>query len=176
MASDDDTGSERTLGEGRFLRLVRRGKWEFVERTNVKGVVGIVATTDDGKLVLVEQWREPVRKWCIELPAGLVGDEDASEETEASAARELEEETGYRAGWMEHLCDGVSSAGLSGETIALYRAGGLVRIGEGGGTSNEQIQVHTVPFAKVQGFLESQVMAGKAVDLKAWMAVWLMSR
>src|SRR3712207_4274816 len=72
-------GESDVLGKGKYLRLVRRGKWEFVERLKSKGVVGIIATTDDGRLVLVEQWREAAGAWCVELPAGLVGDEDAGE-------------------------------------------------------------------------------------------------
>ena len=168
------TGDERdvVLAEGRFLRLIRRGRWEFVQRTNNSGVVGIIATTDDGRLVLVEQWRPPVGKRCIELPAGLVGDEDPAEEAAVSAARELEEETGYRARSMQYLTEGVSSAGLTGETLMLFRAKGLEKVHEGGGTEGEKIQVHAVPLEEVPAFVRRRISEGLAVDMKVWTALW----
>ncbi len=73
MAQSQSTALE-TLYSGRFLNLVRRGKWEFVERHSATGVVGIVAVTDEGRLLLVEQFRPPLQKQVIELPAGLAGD------------------------------------------------------------------------------------------------------
>lgn len=164
------------LGEGKYLKLVRQGKWEFVERTNISGVVGIIATTGDGRLVLVEQWRAPVGKRCVELPAGLVGDENAAEGAAESAARELEEETGYRPAWIEHLTDGVSSAGLSDETIGLFRAGGLEKVARGGGTSSEDIEVHAVSLSEVPAFLRHRLKEGRAVDLKVWAALWFVGR
>ena len=167
---------EQVLGQGKFLKLVRRGKWEYVQRINSTGVVGIIATTGDGRLVLVDQWRAPLGKRCIELPAGLVGDEDSSEGHAQSAARELEEETGYRAAWMEPVVEGASSAGLSGETVALFRAGGLERVHGGGGTGSEQIVVLTVPLAEVPAYLRSRAREGWIVDLKVWAALWLVGR
>lgn len=172
MSSRGDEQSDVVLYQGKFLRLVRRGTWEFVQRTNDGGVVAIIATTDDGKLLLVEQWRAPVGKRCIELPAGLVGDEDASEDAAASAARELEEETGYRAGTMKRLVEGVSSAGLAGETVVLFRATGLIRTGDGGGTAGEKIRVHAVALDDVPRFLEVRAAEGCCIDLKVWSALW----
>src|SRR5436190_21784999 len=105
MASQDCTCTkgadvaDEVLYEGKFRRYVRRGGWEYVARRNVTGIVGIIAVTDDGKLVLVEQFRPPVGKNVIEIPAGLAGDVAGSEhEALAEAARrELLEETGYEA-------------------------------------------------------------------------------
>ena len=83
--------------EGKHVRLVRRGEWEYVTRKNVTGIVGIVAVTDEGKLLLVEQPRPPLNRNVIELPAGLAGDVagQEGEELANAARRELLEETGY---------------------------------------------------------------------------------
>src|SRR5437868_5276351 len=97
-----------TIAKGKHLHLVRRGTWEFAHRPNITGIVGIVAVTDDGKLILVEQFRPPVNTAVIELPAGLAGDvAGADDEPLAAAARrELLEETGFDAAEMEELCHG----------------------------------------------------------------------
>ncbi|MEL7484364.1 MAG: hypothetical protein AAFN41_08410, partial [Planctomycetota bacterium] len=63
-----------TIGEGRFLRLVSRGGWEFATRVNATGVVAVIAVTERDELILVEQHRPPIGASVIELPAGLVGD------------------------------------------------------------------------------------------------------
>ena len=96
------------LADGKHLRFVRRSGWEYVERKGVTGIVGIVAVTDDRKLLLVEQYRTPVNQRVIEIPAGLVGDEAAMEEESqiAAARRELLEETGYYAESLSPLASG----------------------------------------------------------------------
>src|SRR5688500_4920446 len=106
------------LGEGRHLRLVRRGRWEHVERLRTSGVVSVVAITADRRLLLTEQFRPPVDRYCLELPAGLAGDVEGQEleELAAAARRELIEETGYDAQSFEWLTVGPSSAGLTDET------------------------------------------------------------
>src|SRR4051812_6198116 len=90
--SDDPT--LQTLADAKHIRLVRRGRWEFVTRKGVCGIVGIVAVTEDGKMILIEQERVPVNARVIEIPAGLAGDM-AGHETEdlaVAAERELLEE------------------------------------------------------------------------------------
>ncbi len=109
MAASGDGGLPVTLAEGKFLRLVRRGHWEYADRTNARGAVVILAITDDAKIVLTEQFRIPLDRPTIEMPAGLAGDtpgdalDDGANATqrlgwlEATARRELIEETGYSA-------------------------------------------------------------------------------
>ena len=81
----------RVLGEGRWLRLVDEGGWEYVERTGSNGVVVIVAVTDDARIVLVDQYRPAVKAHVIEAPAGLMGDlaGHENEDGEAAARREV---------------------------------------------------------------------------------------
>jgi ADP-ribose pyrophosphatase len=168
-----DTAELTTLGQGRFLRLLRRGTWEFVERTGTSGAAVIVAVTDDRKLLLVEQPRPALGVPVFELPAGLVGDEAGKEDEEVAAAagRELVEETGFEAAEIELVAEGPTTAGLSSERVAMFLATGLKRVGPGGGTETEQITVHEVPLAEVEAFLREQVARGRAVDLKIYAAL-----
>jgi len=153
---------EQLLYEGEFLRVKRRGHWEYVERVNARAVVVIVAVTDARELVLVEQPRLPVNAPVIELPAGLVGDiAGAEDESLATAAgRELEEETGYRSAHMTQSIDGPPSAGLANEHITFFLARGLIRIGAGGGDASEDITPHTIALNDVAAWLEQQRQRG----------------
>ncbi|HOB76637.1 MAG TPA: NUDIX hydrolase [Phycisphaerae bacterium] len=172
MSADD----VRILYEGKYLNLVARGKWEFVRRTGSNGVVGILAVTDEGRLILVEQYRPPIARPSIELPAGLVGDvAGASDESLMTAARrELFEETGYEAAEMIELAEGVSSAGMSDEMVTLMLARGLKKNGRGGGDASEKITVHEVPVGEVHAFLQQQARAGKALDFKIYAGLYLL--
>jgi ADP-ribose pyrophosphatase len=159
-----------TILDRKHLSLMRRGHWEYVSRKGVCGIVAIVAVTDDGKLVLVEQYRPPVDANVIELPAGLAGDlpGESTEPLENAARRELMEETGYEAAEMRRVADGTPSAGITDEVITLFVAKGLKKTGEGAGDGSEQITLHEVPLREVEGWLAQQRKAGKLVDLKVY--------
>ena len=173
-ANETNEAKPETLAEGRFLRLVKRGKWEYATRKGVSGIVGIVAVTDDGRLVLVEQDRPPVGKRVIELPAGLAGDVagQEGEELASAARRELLEETGYEAAEMTKVAEGTASAGMSDEIIAVFLARGLRKTGDGAGDGSEQITLHEVPLAEVPGWLEARVREGTLIDLKVYAALY----
>src|SRR5690606_35072980 len=128
---------DTVLHEAQYLRLKRRGRWEFAERTNASSAVIIVAVTPQDKVLFVEQYRVPVSAPSIEMPAGLVGDLGHDEEIETAARRELLEETGWQAGRIEYLMAGPSSSGMSNEMIAFVRAHDLVQISAGGGDETE---------------------------------------
>jgi ADP-ribose diphosphatase len=162
-----------TLFAGRWLRLMRRGRWEFAERTNPGGGVIIMAVTSDDCIVFVEQWREAVHSKTIEMPAGLVGDLGNPEETAiAAATRELTEETGYRANRVEFLMAGPSSAGMSNEIIAFVRAYDLVREHAGGGDSTENILVHEIPRADAARWLLQKSREGYSIDPKLFAGLY----
>lgn len=153
---------------GRFVVAKRRGKWEYVSRArNIRAAV-ILAVDAEGHVILVEQYRVPLGKVCIELPAGLIGDhdDDADEEAAVAAARELEEETGYRAGRMDNLGEFYSSPGMVSESFTLFAAHDLERIGPGGGTEGENITVHRVPLAGIVPFIAQRRALGDAIDVK----------
>ena len=167
-----------TVADGKHIRLVRRGRWEYVTRKSVSGIVGIIAVTDDGKLLLVEQDRPPVNGSVIEIPAGLAGD-IAGHETEAlatAAERELLEETGYQATAMEYLTQGTASAGITDEVITLFRATGITRMGPAAGDGGEQITVHEIPLAGIDAWLDAQRQAGKKIDLKVYAGLYFAKR
>ncbi len=154
-----------TVWEGKYLSVLREGTWEYVARARDIRAVVIVAIDDD-HVLLVEQHRVPVGGPCLELPAGLVGDETDGEAIEVAAIRELEEETGYRATRMVDLGAFYSSSGMSSEGFSLMRAEGLTRVGDGGGVAGEDIVVHRVPLGEVAAFVAGKRRDGVALDAK----------
>lgn len=152
--------------EGKYLRIISVGNWEFVERCG--GVHAVVILAEhDGKVVLVEQRRTPLgERKCLELPAGLVGDEDPSATVEDTAVKELEEETGFTADRIEPIGEFHSSPGMVSEGYTLVRAHGLRRVGDGGGNEHEEIEVHLVPRTDVPAFVERKRAEGCAIDTK----------
>ena len=156
---------EETAWEGRFIAAKRRGKWEYVSRT--RGVsAAVILAVDEGHVILVEQYRVPLGGPCLELPAGLIGDEEDGEEAATAAIRELEEETGYRAERMIDLGRFHASPGMSSEGFTLLRAEGLARTGDGGGVEGEDIIVHRVRLEDVPDFVAAKRAEGCAVDVK----------
>ena len=166
--------TDSVLYEGRFIVALRRDRWEFVSRKGVSGVVIVVATTPTDELLFVEQFRAPVGARVIELPAGLAGDIEGQEDEalENAAARELEEETGWRPTTIRRLCAGPVSAGLTTEIVTFFRADGLVRVSDGGGDEHEDIVVHHVARADVEAWLLRKTTSGVMVDPKVYAALW----
>jgi ADP-ribose pyrophosphatase len=163
--AQDEREAAETVWEGKFIAAKRMGKWEFVSRT--RGVsAAVVLAVHEGHVLLVEQHRAPLGTMCVELPAGLVGDEEQGEAVEAAAIRELEEETGYRAERMVELGRFHASPGMSSEGFTLLRAERLTKVGEGGGVAGEDIIVHRVPLGEVPAFVAAKRAEGAAMDVK----------
>jgi ADP-ribose pyrophosphatase len=156
---------EEIVWQGKFVTAKRKGKWEFVSRS--RGIkAAVILAVEDGHVLLVEQYRVPLGRNCIELPAGLIGDETEGEDSLEAAGRELEEETGYRAAKLESLGEYYSSPGMVSESFTLVRASGLTKVGEGGGTDGENITVHRVALSALQGFLDEKRSEGMGVDVR----------
>lgn len=158
---------EQLRWEGRFIAAKTRGRWEYVSRTrNIKAAV--ILAIDDGHVLLVEQFRVPLGRACIELPAGLIGDEAGTEHEDAATAatRELEEETGYRASRIESLGEFHSSPGMVTEAFTLFRAHDLEKVSDGGGVEGEGITVHRVALTEIETFLTAKRADGYAVDTR----------
>lgn len=154
-----------TMWEGKFVRALRRGKWEYASRARDIGAVVILAEYE-GKLILIDQPRVAPDCRCIELPAGLVGDNDPNATIEETAIKELEEETGFTAESIEPLGEFYSSPGMLSEGFTLVRAHGVRKVGAGGGDENEDINVHLVPRAQIANFLEQKRAEGFGMDAK----------
>ncbi len=167
---------DEVLASGAFLEFIKADGWEYVRRTSDGGAVTIVAVTDAQRVVLVEQARPPLGKRCIELPAGLVGDqvEFVGESLSVAAERELLEETGYAAENLEYLTEGPTSAGTSSEIVTFFRATGLRKVAAGGGDSTENIQVHEIPLAEISAFLDAAKSRGVAVDPKVYAGLYFL--
>ena len=171
-----DQASIETLHEGRFLRLLKDGRWEYVSRVRGIGGAAIVAVTPAREIVLVEQYRHPVQARTIELPAGIVGDESDGESPELAAERELEEETGFRPAQVERLMQGPSAPGLTSESTYLVLATGLTRIHAGGGVAGEDIVPHVVPLDEAQDWLAGQMRAGLLIEPKVYAGLFFAAR
>jgi ADP-ribose pyrophosphatase len=161
----EDLPPPEVMWTGKFVRAIRRGKWEYAGRTNNIRAVVILAEFE-GKVLLVDQPRVPLGKRCLELPAGLVGDTDPNATVEGTAVKELEEETGFTASHVERLGDFYASPGMVSEGFTLVRASGLTRIGDGGGDENEDINVHLVPRADIPQFIGQKRRDGFGMDVK----------
>jgi len=170
----------RVLHEGKFLKLMDRDGWEFVERVVSADVVAIIAVTEKQTLVLVEQVRVPVGQAVLELPAGLVADTQLTqgESLVTAAKRELWEETGYEARrwkvWME--CP--LNPAMSVHRLTIFRASHLKKTGTGGGNKEEleEIRVHEMPIAKAVSWIRAREKKGLFIDPKIYTALFFLSQ
>ncbi len=167
MSVPDHDAPEEIVWQGQFVTAKKRGRWEYVGRARGIRAAVILPLVDDD-VILVEQYRVPLGRNCLELPAGLIGDIDGAEDENdlAAAGRELEEETGYRARRLEDLGDFISSPGMVSESFTLVRATGLERVGPGGGTEGENITVHRVALAELRQFIAAKRAQGCAIDVR----------
>lgn len=165
----------KTLHATERLLLLERDGWEYVERQKGKAAVAVIALTNGGEIVLTEQVRKPVDARVIDLPAGLIGDEDPNADVTTTAKKELEEETGFICERVEILTAGPTSPGITSEKVVLVRAHGLTRTGAGGGVGGENIAVHVVPLGELGGWLHDREHRGILVDMKVWAALYFVT-
>nr|WP_298897572.1 NUDIX hydrolase [uncultured Altererythrobacter sp.] len=167
MSDPDANKPERVEWQGKFITAKTRGRWEYVSRS--RGIkAAVILAVEDGHVLLVEQFRVPLGQACIELPAGLIGDHDEGEKDDplAAAGRELEEETGYRAGRLVDRGSFFSSPGMVSESFTLVQALDLEKVGPGGGVEGENITVHRVALSSLETFIESKRAEGCGIDVR----------
>jgi len=161
----NDLPPPEVMWAGKYVRVLKRDKWEYASRTNSITAVVVLAEYE-GKVILVDQPRVPTDCRCIELPAGLVGDTDPNATVETTAIKELEEETGFTADRVERLGEFYASPGMVAESFTLVRAHGVRKIGDGGGDDSEDIVVHLVAREDIPNFIEQKRAEGFGVDVK----------
>ena len=164
----DAQAPEQVEWTGQWVVAKRRGRWEYASRAREIRAAVILAV-DAGDVLLVEQYRVPIARYCLEMPAGLIGDGGEDESAIDSGRRELEEETGYQAAQWEDLGEFWSSPGMITESFTLLKATGLTRVGDGGGTDHEDIVVHRVPIARMAVVIAEHRARGHAIDTKLLM-------
>ncbi len=160
----------KTLGEGRFVRLLEHETYEYVERIGCTGIISVVALTPENEMIFVEQYRHPVAARTIELVAGLVGDQ-GEESLETAVRRELLEEAGYEAQALQFLMESPSAAGITAARVNYFLARDVVKMNDGGGVDDEDIVVHVVPVDAVHAWLQAQNQHGLLVDPKVYLGL-----
>ena len=123
--------------------------------------VGVMLMNADGHVFVGQRLDNPGPAW--QMPQGGI---DKGETPKDAALRELEEETGYRAGRMEKIGEFFSSPGMVSESFTLFRAHDLVKVGEGGGVDSEDIVVHRVPLPGIEQAIAAYREDGYAIDVK----------
>jgi ADP-ribose pyrophosphatase len=172
------SGEPEVLWRGKFLRIMKSGRWEYADRVGATGAVVIVGVTDGGHMIMTEQFRIPVNQRVIELPAGIAGDipGQEGEELAIAARRELLEEAGYEAFGMELLFPGPPSAGLASEVVTFFKATGLRKVAKGGGEGHEDITVHEIPLSEIDAWLRRKSADGLLVDPKVYTGLYFVTR
>lgn len=171
MIFEEKQISSERIYEGAILNLRRdtvtapKGT-AYREIVEHNGAVAIVPVTDDGKLVMVEQFRYPSGKVLLEIPAGKI--DKGETDPEKTAARELKEETGYRAENLHYLGKINPSVAYTEEVIHLYAATGLTP-GETDFDEDEALEILELDFKEAYAMAAS----GKLVDAKTIAAIFM---
>ncbi|MGB3682170.1 MAG: NUDIX hydrolase [Rubrobacteraceae bacterium] len=163
-----EDGSWRTLGRDYLFRnpwcAFRVDEVELPDGANIEygvlesgGFAAVVPVTEDGDVVFVRQWRQPLGDFTLELPSGGV---DGGENPRVSAKRELLEETGYRAEGLEHLVSVYTSTGRSTELCHIFRCRAVKDPGGARPEPTEFIEVVNLPFEEALRL----VLAGGIAD------------
>ena len=169
MKTDFETISSENVYAGKifdvFSDSVKLPNGNVTKRDYIKhiGAVTILPVAEDGTIHLIEQFRYPVMGSILEIPAGTL---EEGEERAACAARELTEETGFRAKTMEQIATFYLAPGYSNELITLYRATGL-ELAETNLDENEIIELKSVSLDESIEMIKD----GRIQDSKTMMAL-----
>jgi ADP-ribose pyrophosphatase len=129
----------------------------------------VVPVKDDGRLIMVNQYRYPFEKFMLEFPAGKL---DTDEDPEICALRELQEETGYKAGNLQKLGAISTTPGFCTEVLHLYMATGLTP-GEYNREEGEYgMEVKEYLFKEV----EEKILKGEIIDSKSICGLYMTSK
>ncbi|HCW05712.1 MAG TPA: ADP-ribose pyrophosphatase [Clostridium sp.] len=169
MDYSEKTIKEEVIFKGRVIDVVVQDVEVFngnvAKREIVRhpGGVAVLAFTDSNKILFVEQYRKPLDKHLIELPAGKL---EKGEDPKECGMRELEEETGYKSENFTYLGKIVSSPGFCDEYIYLYKAENLIK-GSRGGDEDEFINLKEFSLEEVK----NKIKKGEIIDGKTLAAL-----
>ena len=165
--SDATILGSRRVHDGRVIRLdlekvrLPNGNEVTLEIVRHSGAAAVVPVDDQGQAILVRQYRHATGSWVLEVPAGKL--DKPGESPEECARREVEEETGYRAGRLQPLGWIWTTPGFSDEKIWLFRASDLERA-EASLQADEVLTVVRLPLADaVRRALEGEIQDAKSV-------------
>ncbi|GAK47195.1 ADP-ribose pyrophosphatase [Secundilactobacillus oryzae JCM 18671] len=144
------------------------GESAFREVVHHSGAVGVLTITDDNKIVLVRQWRAPIAKETLEIPAGKLDDRDHADKAHA-VIRELNEEVRVKPGYLEEITHFYSSVGFSDEEMTLYVASDLESVtDELPRDDGEFLNLETYTLDEAKALIKR----GEIEDAKTIMAIW----
>lgn len=158
MKFDEKTFDRTVIYNGKIIDLeihdveLPDGNTSKRELIYHNGAVAVCAITPNNEILLVKQFRKPVEKPLLEIPAGKL---EKDEEREEAAKRELEEETGYIANELEFITNMYGSPGFSNEKLTIYFANNLSE-GELNLDEDEFVELHKVPVSEIKSLLDSQ--------------------
>jgi len=166
MDLTEKTLNSRGIYSGRIIKVrvdtvsLPNGRQSTREVVEHAGAVAVVALDDDNNVILVRQYRKPVEKVLMEIPAGTMGvDEDPLE----CAQRELREETGYTAEHWKKILSYFSAPGFTDEQLHLYLATGL-RGGETDTDEDEFVETVHLPLEEAYRLIfAGQIIDGKSI-------------
>ncbi|MEI5907107.1 NUDIX hydrolase [Bacillus spongiae] len=159
---EEKTIKSETLFKGKVISLkvddvqLPNGKTSKREIINHPGAVAVLAVKEDGKIIMVEQYRKALERSLLEIPAGKL---DEGEEPKVTAERELEEETGYGCKSMSHLISFYTSPGFADELVHLYIAEGLYVMEDSKGTDEDEfVELVEITVDEALNLIKNQVI------------------
>lgn len=171
---EEVTISSETIYEGRIIDVKKdqvrlpNGKNGTRELVKHPGAVGIIPITADDRLIVVEQYRKPLERSIVEIPAGKL---EPGEEPVVTAVRELEEETGYGANDFTYLQTIATSPGFADEVIHLYIAKDLYKIEQPASPDEDEfVELMDISLEEAEEMMQD----GRIYDAKTVIAVMWM--
>lgn len=159
----------KTIFEGKIINvyvkdvLLPNGKESKREVVEHPGAVAVIAKTDDDKYLFVRQFRKPLEKTIVEIPAGKL---EKNEDPKETAKRELYEETGYIAETLKHVISFYTSPGFANEIIHLYEASNLKK-GKPQTEADEFVDVLKLSLEEAEQLVKTQ----EIIDAKTLYAI-----
>ncbi len=166
---NEKTIESETIYKGRIIDVhiekvrLPNGKESTREVVKHPGAVAVIAKTEDDKYLFVRQFRKPLERTIVEIPAGKL---EANEDPMETAKRELYEETGYKCQRLKHITSFYTSPGFADEIIHLYEAFNLTE-GQQKTEEDEFVDVLKLTLDEAQKLVEQQ----EIIDAKTAYAV-----